>query len=106
MKHFRPVHQSMTVAATILIQIVISLGFVLSSLPSVEKNREAVTAKNILECQEDSELTLFCILGYIGFLAVVDFALAFLARNLPDNFKAAKFIILLVFVVMWIFFIH
>ncbi|XP_058846309.1 extracellular calcium-sensing receptor-like [Acipenser ruthenus] len=107
MKHFRPVHQRMTVAAATLIQIVICLGFMLSSPPSVEKNREAVIAKIILECREGSELTLFCILGYIGFLAVIDFALAFLARNLPDNFNEAKFITfsLLVFVVVWISFI-
>ncbi|MGH0140290.1 UNVERIFIED_CONTAM: hypothetical protein FKN15_046071 [Acipenser sinensis] len=107
MKHFRPVHQRMTVSAATLIQIVICLGFMLSSPPSVEKNREAVIAKIILECREGSELTLFCILGYIGFLAVIDFALAFLARNLPDNFNEAKFITfsLLVFVVVWISFI-
>ncbi|XP_041119560.1 extracellular calcium-sensing receptor-like [Polyodon spathula] len=107
MKHFRIVHQHMTVATATLIQIVICLAFMLSSPPSVWKNREAVIAKIILECHEGSELTLFCILGYIGFLAIIDFALAFLARNLPDNFNEAKFITfsLLVFVVVWISFI-
>uniref|UniRef100_A0A8C4SCR0 Vomeronasal type-2 receptor 1-like n=1 Tax=Erpetoichthys calabaricus TaxID=27687 RepID=A0A8C4SCR0_ERPCA len=107
MKRFRPLHQRLIIITTTLVQIGICVGFMVSSPPSVNRNRDTVISKIILECNEGPELALFCILGYIGFLAVINFVLAFLARNLPDNFNEAKFITfsLLVFVVVWISFI-
>ncbi|MBN3324993.1 CASR protein, partial [Atractosteus spatula] len=107
MKRFRPVHQRAIVMVTTCVQIAICVGFLLSSPPSVHKNREAVIPKIFVECDAGSPLALFCVLAYTGFLAVINFGLAFLARNLPDNFNEAKFITfsLLVFVVVWITFI-
>uniref|UniRef100_W5M5X9 G-protein coupled receptors family 3 profile domain-containing protein n=2 Tax=Lepisosteus oculatus TaxID=7918 RepID=W5M5X9_LEPOC len=107
MKRFRPVHQRAVVMVTTCVQIAICVGFLLSSPPSVHKNREAVIPKIFVECDAGSPLALFCVLAYTGFLAVINFGLAFLARNLPDNFNEAKFITfsLLVFVVVWITFI-
>ncbi|CAH2247304.1 extracellular calcium-sensing receptor-like, partial [Pelobates cultripes] len=106
-KLFRPFHQRLLVSLTTLVQIVICIGFLSSSSSSIQKNREAVVTKIILECNIESDLAFLVAFGYIGLLALVCFALAFLARNLPDNFNEAKFITfsLLVFVIVWVSFI-
>ncbi|XP_063296812.1 extracellular calcium-sensing receptor-like [Pelobates fuscus] len=106
-KLFRPFHQRLLVILTTLVQIVICIGFLYSSSSSIQKNREAVVTKIILECNIESGMAFLFAIGYIGLLALVCFALAFLARNLPDNFNEAKFITfsLLVFVIVWVSFI-
>ncbi|XP_072427786.1 vomeronasal type-2 receptor 1-like [Chiloscyllium punctatum] len=107
LKHFQPIHHRLVVTATMLIQICICVGFLFSLPIAVQKNTKAAVGKIILECSKGSEHAFFGNLGYIGFLSVLGFVLAFLARKLPNNFNEAKFITfsLFIFFAVWVSFL-
>ncbi|KAM3940773.1 vomeronasal type-2 receptor 26-like [Leptodactylus fuscus] len=85
------------------IQIVNAVIWLSVSPPYQEFNLD-YPGKIIIQCNEGSVLAFYLMLGYMGFLAVLSFVLAFMVRTLPDIYNEAKYITfsMLVFCSVWI----
>ncbi|XP_071396893.1 extracellular calcium-sensing receptor-like [Centroberyx affinis] len=107
LKWFGAVQQRGTVLALTSIQAAICTVWLVSSSPAPHKNTQYHNDKIVFECVVGSTVGFAVLLGYIGLLAILSFLLAFLARNLPDNFNEAKLITfsMLIFCAVWVAFI-
>ncbi|XP_067363816.1 extracellular calcium-sensing receptor-like [Channa argus] len=107
LKWFGAVQQRGTVLVLTCVQAAICIAWIVSASPAPHKNTQYHNDKIVYECVVGSTVGFAVLLGYIGLLAVLSFLIAFLARNLPDNFNEAKLITfsMLMFCAVWVAFV-
>ncbi|XP_073402835.1 extracellular calcium-sensing receptor-like [Dendrobates tinctorius] len=90
-----------------LMQFILCASWICLAPPFPKMDINTYPGIIIIECNENSPIAFWCMLGYLGVLATISFMVAFIARRLPDSFNEAKFITfsMLAFLSVWISFI-
>ncbi|KAL1768822.1 vomeronasal type-2 receptor 116-like, partial [Sigmodon hispidus] len=90
-----------------LIQLVLCGIWLSTSPPFMDSDVHSEHGHIIIVCNKGSELAFHCVLGYLCFLALGSYTMAYLSMNLPDTFNEAKFLTfsMLVFFSVWVTFL-
>ncbi|XP_048223636.1 vomeronasal type-2 receptor 116-like [Perognathus longimembris pacificus] len=90
-----------------LIQVTFCGIWLGTSPPFIDTDTHSEQGHLIIVCNKGSLTAFYCVLGYLGSLALASFTMAFMARNLPDTFNEAKFLTfsMVVFCSVWLSFL-
>ncbi|NP_001258812.1 vomeronasal 2, receptor 124 precursor [Mus musculus] len=90
-----------------LIQLLLCGIWMATSPPFIDQDAHSEYGHIIILCNKGSAVAFHSVLGYLCFLALVSYTMAFLSRNLPDTFNESKFLSfsMLVFFCVWVTFL-